>query len=320
MKKLMAIGEALIDMIAAEQGCEVKDAQSFIPKVGGAPANVCGAFVKLGGRASLLTMLGQDAFGDKIFEYLSSVGIDCAHVLRTAQANTSLAFVSRDKGGNRSFSFYRNPGADMLLSAEDIREEWFADCYALHFCSVSLGDFPMRQAHLKAIECARRAGAIISFDPNLRLNLWDSPAKLKEAVERFLPLCDILKISDEELEFVTGKRDIYDAAEGLLSGNVKLLVYTKGNGGAMAFNAAGSASSLAAEAKVVDTTGAGDAFIGSFLHSLYCDQIRAGELSSLDSRRLLKYLNFSNLYCAKSVEREGAIASYPAADEMKKYI
>lgn len=316
MKKLIAIGEALIDMIASEQGCEVKDAASFIPKVGGAPANVCGAFVRLGGAASLITMLGQDAFGDKIYEFLSSNGIDCSHVMRTPQANTSLAFVSRDKSGNRSFSFYRNPGADMLLCENDIEESWFDDCYALHFCSVSLGDFPMKCAHKRAIEHAKRAGAIISFDPNLRLNLWDSPARLKRAVDEFIPRCDILKISDEELEFITGKTDIYDAADGLLKGNVKLLVYTKGNSGAMAFNRRGSASSLAVEAKVVDTTGAGDAFIGSFLHSLYSDHVRADELEEIDSRKLLKYLNFSNLYCAKSVEREGAIASYPTAEEM----
>lgn len=317
MKKLIAIGEALIDMIAAKQGYEVKDADGFIPKVGGAPANVCGAFVRLGGAASLITMLGQDAFGDKIYEYLGANGIDCSLVMRTPQANTSLAFVSRDKSGNRSFSFYRNPGADMLLSEGDIREEWFADCYALHFCSVSLGDFPMKGAHRRAIEYAKRAGAIISFDPNLRLNLWDSPAKLKRVVEEFIPLCDILKISDEELEFITGKSDIYEAERVLLSGNVKLLVYTRGNGGAMAFNRCGSASSLAAEARVVDTTGAGDAFVGSFLHSLYSDHIRAGELADINSRRLLKYLDFSNRYCAKSVEREGAIASYPTAEEMK---
>lgn len=306
-------------MISAEQGCEVKDAPEFIPKVGGAPANVCGAFVRLGGAASLITMLGQDAFGDKIFEYLCANGIDCSHVLRTRQANTSLAFVSRDKKGNRSFSFYRNPGADMLLSADDVKEEWFEDCYALHFCSVSLGDFPMRGAHKKAILSARKRGAIISFDPNLRFNLWDSPQKLKAAVDEFIPECDILKISDEELEFITGKTDIYDAAENLLSGNVKLLVYTKGNAGAMAFNARGSASSLAIQANVVDTTGAGDGFIGSFLHSLCSDHVRAEELASLDSRRLLKYLDFSNRYCARSVEREGAIASYPTAEDMKKF-
>lgn len=317
MKKLIAIGEALIDMISAEQGCEVKDAPCFIPKVGGAPANVCGAFVKLGGAASLVTMLGRDAFGDKIYEYLASNGIDCSHILRTSRANTSLAFVSRARDGGRSFSFYRNPGADMLLSADDVRGEWFEDCYALHFCSVSLGDFPMRGAHEKAIEYASRRGAIVSFDPNLRFNLWDSPEKLKAAVLQFIPRCDILKISDEELEFITGKTDIYAAAEELLAGGVKLLVYTRGNEGAMAFNACGSASSLAVSANAVDTTGAGDGFIGSFLHSLCSDNVRAEELARLDSRRLLRYLDFSNRYCARSVEREGAIASYPTADDMK---
>lgn len=320
MKKLIAIGEALIDMIATEQGYEVKDAPAFIPKVGGAPANVCGAFARLGGTSSLITMLGADAFGNKIYEYLADNGIDVSLVKRTKQANTSLAFVSRDGTGNRSFSFYRKPGADMLLSAESLKKSDFTDCYALHFCSVSLGDFPMKEAHRTAVKYASDCGAIISFDPNLRFNLWDSSEKLKKAIEEFMPLCHVLKISDEELEFLTGKTDIRDALGGLFVGNVKLVVYTAGNNGAMAFNRSYSACAEAASVEAVDTTGAGDAFIGSFLHSLYSDGVTAEQLENLDSQSLLKYLDFSNKYCAVSVTREGAIASYPTAEEMKLLI
>ncbi len=228
MERLIAIGEALIDFIPSESGLGIEKVKSFEPKVGGAPANVCAAFTKLGGSSALITQLGEDPFGDKILHALSSVGIDCATVLRTKKANTSLAFVALKNDGNREFAFYRNPGADMLLEKDQLKDEWFSDSFALHFCSVSLGDFPMKDAHKKAIELARKNGAIVSFDPNLRPNLWNSADEMKNAVEEFLPLADVLKISDEEIEFLTGKTKIQDAIPQLFRGNVKLVVYTEG--------------------------------------------------------------------------------------------
>lgn len=317
MKRLIAIGEALIDMIATDKSCSVKEAEAFSPKVGGAPANVCGAFAKLGGRASLITMLGNDAFGDKIVDYLSFYNVDCSYVKRTDRANTALAFVSRDKNGDRSFSFYRNPSADMLLNADDIKEEWFNDCFALHFCSVSLGDFPMKTAHKKAIEYARKHGAIISFDVNLRFNLWKDSDELKRVVWEFIPLCDILKISDDELEFLTGKTEAEGAISELFSGEIKLIILTKGADGACAYTKNTFAKVKGIPSKVVDTTGAGDAFIGSFLHSLCKDSVTAISLNDLTTDNLIKYLDFSNRYSACSVTKEGAIASYPNADLLK---
>lgn len=146
-KKLYAIGEALIDFIPQESGRPMKDVLGFCPKVGGAPANVCGAFTRLGGKSEMITQLGDDPFGDKIEEALEENGIGTSHVLRTKEANTSLAFVALKEDGNREFSFYRKPGADMLFSKEKVEADWFKDAYALHFCSVSLGDFPMKEAH-----------------------------------------------------------------------------------------------------------------------------------------------------------------------------
>ena len=204
MKRLLAIGEALIDFIPEETGKELKNVRGFQPAVGGAPANVCGAFVKLGGEAAMITQLGADPFGDKIADEFAACGIMGDYVKRTAEANTSLAFVALKNDGNREFSFYRKPGADMLLRPEDVKEEWFEDVFALHFCSVSLGDFPMKEAHRKAIQYAVEKGAIISFDPNLRLQLWEDPEKLRQAILEFAPLSHVLKISDEELEFITG--------------------------------------------------------------------------------------------------------------------
>lgn len=313
----MAIGEALIDFIPAESGKPLKEVHAFTPAVGGAPANVCGAFCRLGGKAELVTQLGADPFGDKIEEELKRYGIGTEHVLRTEAANTSLAFVALKENGNREFSFYRKPGADMLFDAAEIRPEWFKDAYALHFCSVSLGDFPMKEAHRRAISYASEAGALISFDPNLRPALWEDAGRLREAVLEFLPLAHILKISDEELEFITGKKTMEEARKQLFTGAVQLVIYTRGADGAECYTQNASAAADGCRVRAFDTTGAGDAFIGSFLYQLYADGIGAAELSQLGERQMERYLAFSNTYCAKSVLKAGAIASYPSKEEME---
>ena len=195
-KKLVSIGEALIDLIPSKKGCDFDDVDSFFPAVGGAPANVGAAFSKLGGRSVFLTQLGDDPFGHKIARALDNAGIDTSHISFTDEANTALAFVSLEADGNRTFSFYRKPSADMLYTADKVDKDAFEDAFALHFCSVSLGDFPMKDAHRRAIGYARENNALISFDPNLRFKLWDSEEALKEAVLEFIPESDILKLSD----------------------------------------------------------------------------------------------------------------------------
>lgn len=313
---LLAIGEALIDFIPGQSGKKIKEVSEFHPVVGGAPANVCGAFVKLGGHARMITQLGADPFGDKILDEFETYGIDCTAVKRTDQANTSLAFVALTEDGNREFSFYRKPGADMLLESSWIDPKWFEDGCCLHFCSVSLGDYPMKEAHRKAIELARNAGMTISFDPNLRRPLWNDDEALKKAVLEFLPLADILKISDEELFFLTGCQTLEDAKPLLFQGNVKLVIYTEGADGACACTRQVLARSPGIPVKAHDTTGAGDAFIGSFLYQLYEHGTCSTDLSSLTQDELKSFLDFSNRYCARSVQKKGAIASYPEKNEM----
>ena len=310
MKRLLSIGEALIDFIAEETERPVKDVEHFCGKVGGAPANVCAAYCVLGGRSALISQLGKDPFGDKIVETLERAGVETTFILRTDAANTSLAFVSLKSDGNRDFSFYRNPGADMLLRPESIDSGWFSDAFALHFCSVSLGDFPMREAHKRSIDYAIEAGAIISFDPNVRLPLWSDHQALKTAILAYMPYADVLKISDEELEFITGFRDIEDALEVLFTGRVKLILYTEGEKGAHAYTRSACAKDPGIRVKAIDTTGAGDAFIGSFLYQLSKDGVTSEGLSDLKSPVLQRYLKFSNQFCAYSVQRSGAIASY----------
>ena len=317
MKRLLAIGEALIDFIPEETGKELKNVKGFQPAVGGAPANVCGAYVKLGGEAAMITQLGDDPFGDKIVDEFVSCGIGCQYVKRTKEANTSLAFVALKGDGNREFSFYRKPGADMLLKAEDVKEEWFEDAFALHFCSVSLGDFPMKEAHKKAVEYAVKKGALISFDPNLRLQLWEDREKLRQAVLEFAPLAHVLKISDGELKFITGCDEIEKALPGLFKGNTRMVIYTKGSDGAECYTACHKGAAAGKKVKAVDTTGAGDGFIGSFLYCLADDGVTADSLAQVTGEKMAKYLEFANAFCGISVTKHGAIASYPTMEEMK---
>lgn len=317
MKKLIAIGEALIDFIPEESGKGIKDVSGFLPAVGGAPANVCGAFSKLGGESAMITQLGDDPFGDKIMECLEENHIDTAYVSRTKMANTSLAFVALKEDGNREFSFYRKPGADMLLTRSQIKKEWFADAYAFHFCSVSIGDFPMKDAHKQAISYAKEAGTMISFDPNLRFALWDSEEALKKAVLEFLPMANILKISDEEVEFITGKASMEEAKDELLTGNVEMIVYTRGKDGACVYTKTTTAEVPGKVVQAVDTTGAGDGFIGSFLYCLYKDGVTLNTIKDLTEDKLKEYLTFANKFCSISVQRKGAIASYPSYEEVE---
>lgn len=312
MKKLLAIGEALIDMIPSNTG-KIKDVNAFSPKVGGAPLNVCGAYTKLGGESNIITMLGNDPFGNKIVDELESFKIHTDYILRTNKANTSLAFVALDDKANREFSFYRKMGADMLMDEKDIQSDWFHNAYALHFCSVSLGDFPMKKAHDKAISYAKENNMLISFDPNVRLPLFEDHTYLKNVINEYLEYADIVKISDEEVEFITGYKTIEEALDYLFSKGIQLVIYTAGSDGAMAFTKNQSAKTDGIVVKVKDTTGAGDGFIGSFLYQLAKDEIQ--DLSALNTEQLKEYLTFSNKFCSLSVTKEGAIASYPAFEE-----
>ena len=217
MKRVISIGEALIDFVPNQKGCELKNVLGFERVAGGAPANVSAVVAKLGGKSNFISKLGKDAFGNHIIEVLKEANVNVDYVLRSDKANTGLAFVSLKEDGERDFSFYRNPSADMLLSEDEIHEEDFENGSILHFCSVSLIDAPIKQAHKKAIEYATKYNGIISFDPNVRLPLWESPEACRQAILEFLPLSNIVKISDEELESLNNlyKRGIENKVEGL---------------------------------------------------------------------------------------------------------
>lgn len=316
MKKVVAIGELLIDFVPQQKGCTLDEVTHFERVAGGAPANVAAAVARLGGKAAMISQVGEDAFGTHILKVLQSNGVDTAYVFRTGRANTGLAFVSLDATGNREFSFFRNPSADLFLDQDQITADMFDDCAALHFCSVDLVDWPVRLAHRKAIGLAGRAGAILSFDPNVRLPLWSSPEECQKAIRAFLPYADLVKLSDDEVEFVTGCTDEREAAEKLFAMGCRLLLVTRGADGSAAYTPHAEAFAETLRVPVTDTTGAGDSFIGSFLYQLTRDGVTREGLAALDSKQLADYLAFSARYASLTVQHKGAVMA--TLDELER--
>ena len=316
--KLCAIGEALIDFIPAQKGQRLKDVENFTRVAGGAPANVAGAVTKLGIPSRFLTKLGEDPFGDYIEEVLEKVGIDTSQIKRDKHGETALAFVSLAEDGNRDFKFYRKNSADLRFAPEDIAEDVLDDCGMIHFCSVDLVESSMKKAHKRLIEMAINQGKLVSFDPNLRFSLWEDLDCLKQTVNEFMEYADIIKISDEELEFITGHTKIEDALPELFSHRAKYIVYTMGGDGAAVYTRHGNVTVPGYRVAVRDTTGAGDSFIGAFLYRLLKDRVK--DLESVDENILREYLKFANAYAAYTTTREGALAAMAWADEMNAWM
>lgn len=296
--RLFAIGEALIDFLPEGKG--------YIPVVGGAPANVAACFSKLGGEAYFIGKVGEDLFGEKIVGALQEAGVNTSYVTATDKANTALSFVTLDANGERHFSFYRNPSADMLLSPEDIEKIAFEKEDVLHFCSVDLIDMPVRYATIAAIKKVKQAGGKISFDPNVRTSLWKDLAEYKSTILNFLPEADIIKLSEEECEFLFGDLAIEEVAEKLLK-TAKIVLITLGQNGSRCFTNDKEYTQQAFIIKCVDTTGAGDTFIGTFLRFFEDEDIASA---------LQKAAAASAIVCTK----KGVLGSLPDIEELLNYI
>ncbi|EHJ07213.1 carbohydrate kinase family protein [Staphylococcus simiae] len=315
MRRLYAIGEALIDFIPNTTNVKLKDVATFSRQVGGAPCNVACAVQKLGQQAHMITQLGNDAFGDRIIETIADIGVDVSYIKRTDEANTALAFVSLAEDGQRDFSFYRKPSADMLYHEDNIAELQLTSQDIMHFCSVDLVESPMKQAHHAMIDNMLAAKGTVVFDPNVRLPLWDDPEDCRRAILEFIPYAHIVKVSDEELAFITGIKDEDEAIQSLFKGNVEVVIYTKGKDGAVAYLKNGQTISHEGfKVTAVDTTGAGDAFIGAVISKLLASNTK--DLTTLFENEGQEILAFSNKVAAKVTTEYGAIESLPTLAEV----
>ena len=318
MARLFSMGEALIDFIPVDVDTSLKDVSGFVKKPGGAPANVAACAARLGNEAFFIGKLGEDAFGDYLIETMKAAGINTSCVSRTSEANTCLAFVSLKSDGNREFSFYRKPSADLLLSPDEIDRQWFGEGDIFQFCTVSLPEgAPVREAHKRAIEIVKSLKGTIVFDPNLRFPLWPDREALKSTCLEFMEYADVIKISDEELEFITGTSDEKKAAGFLFDRGVRLFIYTMGKEGAQIFTPAFNVASRGFTVRAIDTTGAGDAFLGGFTGRMMND---GRELEDIDKDYASELLRFSNACGAIVSSRQGAISAMPDHDEISVFL
>ncbi len=312
--KLIGIGELLIDFIPHEKGRKLKEVQTFMRVAGGAPANVCACVSLLGQESIMLTKVGNDAFGDFLIETLEKCNVDVTHIKKTDQANTALAFVSIDHDGERDFSFYRNPSADLLFDENEIDESIFKPNDVLHFCSVDLIDAPVKKAHYKAISYAHQHQMIVSFDPNLRFPLWPDKIKYRQTILEFIPFAHLIKISDDELFFITGIEDIEQAVQSLFQGHVCVVVITKGSQGATVHTKTSQFFVPSIKTVAVDTTGAGDAFIGAIIYKILSQKIHLDQLEKQIDERVIRFAHQVSAYV---VSRYGAIPAMPRLSNLE---
>ncbi|KAJ8510952.1 hypothetical protein OPV22_001386 [Ensete ventricosum] len=308
---IVSFGEMLIDFVPTVSGVSLAEAPGFLKAPGGAPANVAIAVARLGGRCAFLGKLGDDEFGRMLAAILQENGVDDAGVSFDAGARTALAFVTLRADGEREFMFYRNPSADMLLTEAELNLDLIRKAAIFHYGSISLITEPCRWAHLKAMEAAKEAGALLSYDPNLRLPLWPSAVEAREQILSIWDQADIIKVSDVELEFLTGTESVEDeVAMRLWRPCLKLLLVTLGEKGCKYYTKDFHGSVESYAVKQVDTTGAGDAFVGALLGKIVEDQ------SALqDEKKLRDLLRFANACGAITTTKKGAIPSLPTAAE-----
>ena len=261
---VVCLGEILVDFVAREAGVSVGEAASFQRVMGGAPANVAVGVSRLGRSSAFLGCVGDDPFGRFLTAELRAEGVDVAGLQTTAAARTSLAFVSLDAAGERSFVFFRQPGADMLLAAAQLDRARLSRARIFHFGSFSLSAEPAASATREALHLARAGGALISYDPNLRLYLWLDAEAARRAILPLIDQADILKLSAEELPILTADGD----ARSLWRNSLRALIVTDGGRGARLITPSGDWRAPGFRVRTVDTTGAGDAFVAALLARL----------------------------------------------------
>lgn len=305
-----ALGELLIDF--TDSGVSPAGMRLFERNPGGAPANVLAALARFGHPTAFLGKVGADMHGAFLRDTLAAAGIDTRGLVEDPEVFTTLAFVTLGQGGERSFSFARKPGADTCLRPEELDRRRLTDTRVLHVGSLSMTHEPVRNATLAAVETARAAGAVISYDPNYRADLWPSPEEAARQMRRLAALADVIKLSDQETALLTGEQDPRQAALALRRQGAACVAVTLGPDGALVAAGDGVRRIAAFPAEAVDTTGAGDAFWGGFLHRLLTLDVTPAALT-LD--QAADCARWGCAVAACCIRRRGAIPAMPAPGE-----
>ncbi|XP_042513223.1 probable fructokinase-5 [Macadamia integrifolia] len=304
---IVSFGEMLIDFVPNVAGVSLAESTGFLKAPGGAPANVACAITKLGGSSAFIGKVGDDEFGHMLVDILKENGVNIDGVCFDPDARTALAFVTLKNNGEREFMFYRNPSADMLLKESDLNMELIKQAKIFHYGSISLISEPCRSAHMAAMRAAKEAGILLSYDPNVRLPLWSSPEAAREGIMSIWKEADFIKVSDDEVAFLTqGDPEDEEVVLSLWYEGLKLLIVTDGEKGCRYFTKDFKGKMAGFAVDTVDTTGAGDAFVGSLLVSIAKDDSIIQE-----EGKLREALIFANACGAICTTQKGAIPALP---------
>ena len=317
MPKALCIGELLIDFVSTTPDVTLAAAPGFVKAPGGAPANVAVGIAKLGIDAGFIGKVGADAFGDFLRETLAQNRVNTDSLIADATARTTLAFVATRSDGMKDITFYRHPGADIRLSPDELDTDAIQSAALFHYGSVSLSHSPSREATLEAIKAAKTGGALLSYDANLRLMLWDDADDAKRWIWEVMPYADVVKISEEEWEFIMGDVSFATGAKRILEQQgASLVVVTLGEKGCYYTNGSAEGAVDGFAAKVVDTLGAGDAFVAAMLSQL----LQHENLHSLDTSQLNAIMRYANASGALATQKVGVIPALPTAAEIEAFL
>ncbi|KAG9158443.1 hypothetical protein Leryth_013185 [Lithospermum erythrorhizon] len=315
---VVCFGEMLIDFVPTVGGVSLAEAPAFKKAPGGAPANVAVCVSKLGGSSAFIGKVGNDEFGYMLSNILKDHKVDNSGMRFDPYARTALAFVTLRDDGEREFMFYRNPSADMLLHDSELDVDLVKKATIFHYGSISLIEEPCKSTQLSAMDIAKRSGSLLSYDPNLRLALWPSEDAARSGIMSIWDKADIIKISDDEITFLTGGDDPHDddvVMKKLFHPNLKLLVVSEGSKGCRYYTKEFMGRVSGAEVKSVDTTGAGDAFVGGLLNRLAID-VNICQ----DEKELREALRFANVCGALTVTERGAIPALPTKEAVEQLL
>ena len=309
---VVALGELLIDFTSS--GVSAQGNPMLEANPGGAPCNVLALLAKMGRKPAFIGKVGDDAFGTQLENALLETGISTEGLRKDPKIHTTLAVVQTMADGDRDFSFYRNPGADLMLTEDELDADMIQNAKIFHFGSLSLTDEPARTATRKAIALAEEAGVLRSYDPNLREPLWESLDAAKEQILWGLEHCDILKISDNEIQWLSGEEDFDKAVAWLRNAypSIQLIFLTLGKDGSRAFYQDVQAYQPGFSLNTIETTGAGDTFFGSMLH-----QILEKPFGGYTAEDLSRMLRFANAAAALITTRKGALRVMPSLEEIE---
>ena len=320
MADVLCMGELLAEFVSTVENIPLADTPGFIKAPGGAPANVAVALQKLGLNSGFIGKVGDDPFGLFLRKSLEAEGVDTRFLFVDPRARTTMVFVAVWDDGHKDLCFYRNPGADMLLSPDVISNDLFRGARCFHYGSIGFIDEPCASAQYRALELASQGGLMISYDPNYRPTLWPSPERAQQVIQDSFRFCHLAKISQEEWLTATGCDEVHKGAEYVLAQGVELLVISRGEGGAIATNGDYWIEQPSFPIEVVETTGAGDGFMAAMIMRLLPERERLGSLAKVDPQTVHSALRFANAVGALTCTRKGAIPALPTLSQAMDFL